>query len=191
MAPDSVGHEHTDAPPTPGGVLARAAEGELRAVRELLDEAGPVVYGFVYARLGGNRPAAEDIVQDVFVEAVKSAATFRGDSALTTWLCTIARRRLARHYEAERRQTWARDELVASPPPRPTDDTVGVDARDEVVRALGRLPADHRHVLVLKYLDDRPVAEIAAELGRTRVQVQSLLQRARDGLRRELGREPL
>ena len=44
----------------------------------------------------------------------------------------------------------------------------------------------HRQVLVLKYMDDRSVEEIATELGRTKVQVQSLLQRARLGLRRVL-----
>jgi RNA polymerase sigma factor (sigma-70 family) len=53
--------------------------------------------------------------------------------------------------------------------------------------ALGRLPVLHRQVLVLKYLDGRSVEEIAEELGRGRVQVQSLLQRARHGLRRQLG----
>ena len=49
------------------------------------------------------------------------------------------------------------------------------------------MPAVHRQVLVLKYLDGRSVAEIAEAVGRSRVQVQSLLQRARDGLRSELG----
>ena len=41
----------------------------------------------------------------------------------------------------------------------------------------------------MKYLDDRSVEEIAIELGRTRVQVQSLLQRARAGLRHQLGED--
>jgi RNA polymerase sigma factor (sigma-70 family) len=54
------------------------------------------------------------------------------------------------------------------------------------VRALGRLPAIHRQVLVLKYLDELSVSEIADELGRSPVQIQSLLQRARDGLRRAM-----
>jgi len=54
----------------------------------------------------------------------------------------------------------------------------------EMVRALGRLSVVHRQVLVLKYLDDWTVGQIAREIGRTEVQVQSLLQRARDGLRR-------
>jgi RNA polymerase sigma factor (sigma-70 family) len=70
-----------------------------------------------------------------------------------------------------------------------TDVGADIDRRDEVTRALGNLPPLHRQVLVLKYLDDRSVEEIAEELGRSRVQVQSMLQRARAGLRHELGED--
>lgn len=164
-------------------LLLRAAAGDRDAVRQLLDEAGPVVYGFVFARLGGNATVAEDIVQETFLEAVRSAAGFRGEAALTTWLCTIARRRLARHYEGERRQEVARSSLTLV---RDEAEAPSIDDRDVLVRALGTLSALHRQVLVLKYLDDKSVGEIASELGRSRVQVQSLLQRARDGLRRQL-----
>ena len=160
------------------------------AVRRLLDEVAPVVFGFLYARVGGDEAAAEDLLQETLLEAVRSAATYRGDAALSTWLCAIARHRLGRHYEAERRAAAARARLhlVAG---TDGDHSGGdqVERRDEVVRALGRLPAVHRQVLVLKYLDGRSVEEIATELGRTRVQVQSLLQRAREGMRRELGDE--
>jgi RNA polymerase sigma-70 factor (ECF subfamily) len=61
-----------------------------------------------------------------------------------------------------------------------------VDRRDEVLAALARLPVLHRQVLVLKYLDGCSVEEISEALGKSRVQCQSLLQRAREGLRREL-----
>lgn len=166
-------------------LLAAVCRGERDAVRALLDGPGPVVYGFVFARVGGDQAAAEDLVQETFAEAVRSASTFRGESQLSTWMCTIARRRIARYFESERRQELARSGLAALP----SDDAMeapDADARDEVVRALGKLPALHRHVLVLKYLDGRSVAEIAGEIGKTRVQVQSLLQRARDGLRHQL-----
>jgi RNA polymerase sigma-70 factor (ECF subfamily) len=166
--------------------LARVVAGEPAAVRRLLDESGPVVYGYALARVG-SRAAADDVVQDTFLEAIRSAHTFRGDSLLTTWLCAIARRRVARHFAAERRtliEGEGDDERVLDVVAE--DEVEDVDERDEVVRALGRLPVLHRQVLVRKYLDDCPVAEIAAELGRTTVQVQSLLQRARAGLRRQL-----
>ena len=166
-------------------LLERVVNGESDAVRTLLDETGDVLYGFVFARVGGNAATAEDIVQETFLEAVRSAHTFRGESALRTWLCTIARRRLARFYESERRTEVARSGLRLVEDDH-HDEAIEVDQRDEVVRALGALSPLHRQVLVLKYLDDRTVEDIAEELGRSRVQVQSLLQRARVGLRKAL-----
>jgi RNA polymerase sigma-70 factor (ECF subfamily) len=167
-----------------GDLLAAAAGGDTAAVRAFLDAVGPSVYGFVFARVGGDEAAAEDLVQETLVEAIRSAHTFRGESALRTWVCAIARRRLARHYEAERRQAVAESGLTLLGAWQGTD--TDLERRDEIVRALGRLPVLHRQVLVRKYLDDWSVADIAAELARTAVQIQSLLQRARDGLRREL-----
>jgi len=173
------------------GLLRAAAAGDPVAVRTLVDEVGPVVYGFVYARVGGDEDAAADLLQETLLEAVRSSATFRGEAALATWACAIARRRLARHYERERRQEVARRGLtvVQAAADAAADDgagALGLELRDEVVRALRALSPLHRQVLVLKYLDGRSVEEIAAELGKSRVQVQSLLQRARDALRREM-----
>jgi RNA polymerase sigma-70 factor (ECF subfamily) len=169
-------------------LLAAAAAGEHEALRWLLDDVAPVVYGFLFARLGGDEATAEDLLQETLLEAVRGAAAFRGESAVSTWLCAIARRRLARYYETERRAEVARGSL------RIVDNHVAaglgadlVERQDEVVRALGRLPALQRQVLVLKYLEDLSVEDIAEQVSRSRVQVQSLLQRGREGLRRQLG----
>jgi len=176
-------------------VLAAAAAGDPVGVRRLLDEAGPVLYGFVIARVGGDADAAEDIVQETILEAVRSAASFRGDSTVTTWLCAIARHRLSRHWAGERRQERARSGLRAMHGPGPAaeaedgGDLEAVERREQLLGALARLPAMQRQVLILKYLDGRSVQEISAEVGRSSVQVQSLLQRGRDGLRRHLGME--
>lgn len=171
-------------------LLRAAAAGDADAVRSLLDDVGPVVYGFVYARLAGDEAAAADLLQETLLEAVRSAEGYRGDAALTTWVCAIARRRLARHYERERRQEVARTGLrvihggdEAAEPAAPD---VDVERRDEVMRALRAMTPLHRQILVLKYLDGRSVEEIAVELDKGRVQVQSLLQRAREALRREV-----
>jgi RNA polymerase sigma-70 factor (ECF subfamily) len=149
-----------------------------------------VVYGFILARVGSQTGGAEDLLQETLLEGLRSQAGFRGDSLLSTWLCTIARRRVARHYEKERRAEVARSGLSLVPSIE-QDEAEEIDQRAEVLAALGQLPALHRQVLVLKYLDGCSVAEIATTISKTEVQVQSLLQRARDGLRRqvEAGRE--
>ncbi|HZU73303.1 MAG TPA: RNA polymerase sigma factor [Acidimicrobiales bacterium] len=156
------------------------------AVRQLLDAVAPIVYGFLYARVGGDQAVAEDLLQETLLEAVRSAAGYRGDAALSTWMCAIAKRRLARHYDLERRQERARSGLAVVGEEGVDDLSEPVERHDRVIRALGRLSSLHRQVLVLKYLDERTVEEIATEVGRSRVQVQSLLQRARDALRRQM-----
>jgi RNA polymerase sigma-70 factor (ECF subfamily) len=170
-------------------LLAAVVRRDPEAVRRLLDEVAPIVFGYLYARVGGDEPVAEDLLQETLFEAVRSASSFRGDSALSTWLCTIARRRLARHYESERRTEAARSGLRLALAPDPDLESDTFERQDEVVRALGRIPPTYRQVLVLKYLDARSVEEVASEMGRSRVQVQSLLQRARDRLRQELGED--
>ncbi len=165
--------------------------GEPAAVRRLVDEAGPIVFGFLFARVGGDEAVAADLLQETFLEAVRSASGFRGESSAATWVCAIARHRIARHFERERRQDIARHGLVLlhgeGEPTERAEGYLDVDRRDQVVRALGTLTPLHRQVLVMKYLDNCSVEEIATDLGKTRVQVQSLLQRARSGLRCALG----
>ncbi len=177
------------APPRDRELLAAAAGGEAEAVRWLLDEVAPVVYGFLFARVGGDEAAAEDLLQETLLEAVRGAAAFRAEAAASTWMCAIARRRLARYYESERKAEMARRSLSLVQDGQgasgPGDDIL--ERQDEVVRALGRLPATQRQVLVLKYMEEMSVVDIAGQVNRSRVQVQSLLQRGREGLRRELG----
>jgi RNA polymerase sigma-70 factor (ECF subfamily) len=172
-------------------LLVAAASGDAEAVRWLLDDVAPVVYGFVFARVGGVELVAEDLLQETLLEAVRAARTFRGESAASTWMCAIARRRLARYYESERRAEAAKRSLRLIEGGARGEEpgaSQAVERQDEVVRALGRLPPLQRQVLVLKYMDDLSVQEIAEAVGRSRVQVQSLLQRGRQGLRQHLRR---
>ncbi|MHB8661326.1 MAG: RNA polymerase sigma factor [Acidimicrobiales bacterium] len=166
-------------------LLAAVADGDAHAVSRLLDEVAPTVYGFLLARVGGPS-AAEDLLQETLLEGLRSQHTFRGESSLSTWLCAIARRRLARHYESERRSELAQSGLKMVPAPETGGAEEAIDQREAVLAALGQLPVLHRQVLVLKYLDGCSVSEIASAVGKSSVQVQSLLQRARDGLRRQL-----
>ena len=99
---------------------------------------GPVVYGYLFARVGGDEAAAEDLLQETLLEAVRGAPAFRGESAVSTWLCAIARRRLARYYETERRAEVARGSL------RLVDNHLAaglgadlVERQDEVVQGFG------------------------------------------------------
>src|SRR5438270_772564 len=73
----------------------------------LLEATAATVHGLLRARVGGDQPAAEALSQETLLAVSGSAAGFRGDAAVATWMCAIARRRLARHYERERKDEIA------------------------------------------------------------------------------------
>ena len=149
-----------------------------------LESALPAVLGFVLARCGGNRAVAEDLTQETMVEVRRQRATFDGRSSATTWVCGIARHKVADYYrqafrDERRGHRLAEEQAHTSAPSAP-----GTDPRDAVWDALQRLPEGQRVVLAAHYLDGYPVRDIARDLGKSESAVESLLARGRDGFRR-------
>src|SRR6185503_3623943 len=77
----------------------RAFENEAM-FRGWYDRSLPRVYAYLASRCGGPGPLAEELTQQTFVEAVRSARTFDGRSDPMTWLIAIGRHRLADHFRA-------------------------------------------------------------------------------------------
>ena len=143
----------------------------------------PSVYGYLLHRCGRDAQTAEELTQETFVAAVRSRHTFRG-AETRPWLIGIARHRLLDHLrrEARRERTFLR--IFAKE--RPSVVWLGSDEPDaDLAAALGRVPAAQRAALILRYVDDLPVREVARLLGRNEGAVESLLSRGRERLRRE------
>ena len=117
-------------------------------------------------RMTGNRSAAEDLVQDVFMKMLKYKATFKDDSEFVPWMFGIGRNACLAHL----RRT-ADDHLRATHDvdgrrsPTKRHESRATTGRDELVRrALLRLPADRREVLVLSRYEYKTYDEIAKVL---------------------------
>lgn len=125
--------------------------------------------------LVANDHEAEDVVQEAYVTAYERLATFRGESALTTWLTRIvineAKQRLR-----ERKPTVAVDQLDVAPPGAviafpgafAEDPAAGVaraELRHLLEQAIDRLPTPFRVVYVMREIDELSVEETAAGLG--------------------------
>jgi RNA polymerase sigma factor (sigma-70 family) len=128
---------------------------------------------------------AEDALQDAFVEAWRSAASYRGDSALGTWLHAIAARVATRRLRANKRYAvWMEplgedDVAVASPAPRNGE-------RMDLEQAIRALPPRARAVLVLHEIHGYRLAEIGEWMGTSIGTVKSQLHRARQILKGSL-----
>ena len=162
------------------------------AFRAWYDRALPRVYGYVVGHVQGDRELAEEITQQTFTDAIRGYRRFQGGSDSITWLCSIARHKLADHWRRLERDERRRLRLI-------TPDADGlsgaqvwrnVDQRDQINAALRRLPASQRAALLLAYVDGLTVREIGRTLGRSEKATESILSRARSSFRTAYGEDP-
>ena len=165
--------------------------GKPSAVAELYNTHADRIYSLVFNQVDRNHEVAQDIVQETFVAALKSAANFRGQSKVYTWLCSIANKKVSDFYRRQKRQAKYQTTTALEP------DQIGVEAlasnpveseeRHEVTRqVLFSLPLHYRQVLILKYVEEMPVSEISQIMGRSPKSIEGLLTRARNELRAKL-----
>jgi RNA polymerase sigma factor (sigma-70 family) len=81
------------------------------AFRAWYEDAVVRVYRYLYPRCGGDAALAEELTQQTFISAIERRSTYEGRSSPITWLCTIARNKLADHYRAVDRQERRHAEL--------------------------------------------------------------------------------
>ena len=168
-------------------VLQAAQLGAGWAFERIYQQLAPVVHGYLRAQ-GADDP--EGAVNDVFLRAFRRIGDFTGGPpAFRSWLFTIAH-----HLVVDQRRFAAR---------RPTQvafdrvpEGVGGDAEDEAVRALTLerltaqlqlLTAEQRDVLLLRFVADLSLEEVAEAQGRTVGSVKALQHRAIESVRRRLG----
>jgi len=126
----------------------------------------------------GDRQRAEDAVQD----AVLDVWGRRRDVAdLSAWITTAALNRVRSSFRRAAAERRALDRLAARPRPAGGAPSDGVD--DRLARALVALPPSQREIVVLHYLLDLSVADVAARVGVVEGTVKTQLHRARAALR--------
>jgi RNA polymerase sigma-70 factor (ECF subfamily) len=185
---------HRVEPPSPaddpGSAIdvAAVARGEAAALDTFYRELFEPVYAFVYWRVGGVRQDAEDVTQETFVTALATLGRFEGRSALSTWVCGIAR-----NLAHARVRSRARNGVTTG------DRTPGHDGTPErlleraqtdrlVGLALTELPPHYQRALLEKYVQQKSFVEMAADTRSTAKAVEGTVQRAKRALTLALAR---
>jgi RNA polymerase sigma-70 factor (ECF subfamily) len=177
----------TEASRSDRDLAARCRRGEMAAFEEAYRRHSGRLYSLA-CRMTGSAADAEDLLQDVFLQAFQKMDSYRGEAALGTWLYRLAVNACLDHLRSRlARQQKATDfiddvegfEPVAHPSWRPDRALDRLDLES----AISRLPPSYRAAFVLHDIEGHQHREIAEMLGIADGTSKSLLHKARLRLR--------
>jgi RNA polymerase sigma-70 factor (ECF subfamily) len=172
-------------------LLDATGRGDLNAFESLVKRYQRPLLNFI-ARYLGDRSAAEDLTQEVFLRIYRAAPRFEAKAKVSTWVFRIAYHLVLTELGRRSRQQNLRESLRRSREEGSeeafTDPLERFELEEVIMSALGRLPGNQRAALLLRINEELSYAEIGEVLGVGVQSVESLLFRARKNLRESLGR---
>lgn len=156
-----------------------ARDGDRAAFGRLYERHARLVHGVLLARV--PRTAVDDLVHEVFLQALRRLDSLRDPAAFPAWLAAIARNRARDHHRAARDEVALPDDVAGAP--HPEGEALAVLA------AIRRLPEAYRETLVLRLVEGLSGPEIAGRTGLQPGSVRVNLHRGMQLLREALERK--
>ena len=166
--------------------VRRAQAGDVAAFETLYREQSGRIFALCLRLRGGDRADATELMQDVFVRAWRRLATFRGDSAFSSWLHRLAVNTMLENARTERRRTARVLSMEDTSMLPGAAQSSGIDLRMEMEEAVASLPKGARIAFVLHDVEGYQHQEIAQQLSVSIGTVKAQLHRARRLLRDRL-----
>lgn len=162
-------------------LVAASKGGDHEAFEELFRRNQRRVFSVALNFFGGNRQAAEDVTQQVFLKFFRNLKRYRGDARVSTWLYRITVNHCIDERKKRRRFSFLadifRDEGGETHPVSEADAGAGFEIRDEVRSAVAGLKPIFRLPILLKHVEGLSYSEIAEVLEISEGTVASRLSR--------------
>jgi RNA polymerase sigma-70 factor (ECF subfamily) len=163
---------------SPEAQLVRAVlDGDRDVYGRLYSQYAPLVHGILLARM--PRSEVEDMVQEIFLHALRKLHTLRDANSFGPWVAMIARNR-AMDFHRKSRETVEVTEEIRGP-------ETGESGAAEILEIIRTLPDAYRETLVLRLVEGMTGPEIASRTGLTSASVRVNLHRGMKLLREKLG----
>lgn len=175
-------------------LMERCLAGDTEAFRDVYTQHSVRLYNLC-RRMSGSEAEAEDLLQEVFLQAYRKLASFRGDSSLGTWLYRMATnlcldRLRSRQGRADQRTDSLDAEGAGEPLRLSATRPDSVIERLDLERAIRQLPASYRAAFLLHDLEGFDHREVGGIMGIAEGTSKSLVHKARLRLRAMLGGSP-
>jgi RNA polymerase sigma-70 factor (ECF subfamily) len=167
-------------------LLVRIRRGDPSALTELVEEWEPPLLTYL-RRLLSSEDEAWDVLQETWIKVIRGLGAIRDFDAFPAWLYRIARNTAMSHFRGQHpAEDLSENETLTVETPDPEFSPEEFDA---VHRAIETLSFHHREAIVLHFLDDLTIAEIAALLGVPPGTVKSRIHHGKRRIRQIIQRE--
>lgn len=126
---------------------------------------------------------AEELTQETFYQAVRSADRFDGGCKVSTWLCQIAKHLWYQHLRRQKRETPLPETPPELPAPSAEEGLLEQEGRLELLRLIHGLPEEQREIVYLRAFGGLSFREIGDVLGRTETWARVTFYRTKEKLR--------
>jgi RNA polymerase sigma-70 factor (ECF subfamily) len=170
-------------------LVDQAKRGDDRAFSELYKRHVDMIYRYTYARVG-DALAAEDLTAQVFLKAFEGLPNYEPRGApFSAWLYRIAHARTVDYWrQQQRRKEIALFETLPARDPQPEEVVVTKTEWAAALDLLAQLTDDQRDVIILRFIEEMSLAEVAETLEKTVGAVKALQHRALASLSRIQGK---
>ena len=166
--------------------MQRVIAGDLNAFEGIVERWQHRLVNLAW-RFCRDRAMAEDMAQEVFIKVYRSLASFRGESAFSTWLTSIALNTYRSRVQAGGRRTVSLDRARTLAAGSGAQEGIEDRQRDEAVRrAVLTLPDRYRDAILMFYFEEKDVSHTARVLGIAEGTLKARLHRGRELLKRKL-----
>ena len=166
-------------------LIQQFVQGDLQAFDSLYNRHIKAVYKRVRYVIPDTD--VEDVTQEVFIAALNSLPSFRGQARFSTWLRTLTNNKVAEYYRkrSRKKETMQVDLVHAE---RRGDHSKASNFEDRIAlrSALNKLPEQYREVILLRFAEGMQFNEIAELLEQNPEATKSLFRRAMSALRKKL-----
>ena len=169
--------------------VPQAKAGEPEAWDALFRRYQLPLYVYVF-ELVHDEQTSLDLVQETFIAAIRHIGSLRDDGKFGSWLFGIAHQKCIQRWRKQDREEMLRDEIAATPDEfenSPDDLLVRQEQEAEFMKLLNQLPLPQRSVLLLHFVEDFSLEEIAGITGTPIGTVKSRLHYAKRVLKKLLG----
>ena len=164
-------------------LLIEAAQKDPACFAELYESNFERVYAYIVRRVG-DRTETEDLTAEVFHQALANMKRFEWRGVpFAAWLYRIASNLISDRWQRNRREQTADEPEQIESVPANSAEFEEVERRATIFRLVDTLPAEQKRVVVLRFVEEKSIKEVAREVRKTEGAVKQLQFRALTALR--------